>query len=346
MKKTFKAETGQKLVLIRRIAGLAVLMAAIIFGFNACGKEDATGTEDEIPAGGGGGSAITGNTIASGMTVRYDPDITNMEEARAQTDFSYGLNWDDNNGKNTAVPLSYYFNGSPSVKINGGKLTITLGTPKNEFMGNIVEDVGDLTVAPGNAKWFFYDDFNTQNSKYYVYLDSEELLVYVEGLVYVDMDVTITGTETWEQYTTRYNVSLKKGWNWIICTENTRYQDTYTASTTFPSGHYWVVNENWEVKENEKTKNDLQGTWVSSSEYYSTPSGTITFTGNNFTWVLPENGGTISGTFTIEGGGREITFNFSNGSSQSFSLQYNNSSYGGYLYLYNNNTSGYSFTKQ
>jgi len=248
MKNTFKTKANLRLEAIRKIAGLAVLVTAIALGFAACGKEDSTGTGDEIPAGGGGGSTITGNTIASGVTVRYDSDyITNMAEARAQTDFSYVSYYPNNSTTRVFIPLSDFFNGSPSVKINDGKLTMILSTPKDEFL-ELVEWDG-LTVTPSNAKilWNEYFNFCTQDSKYALvgatsYNSNEDLAI----IAYADRDVTIRGTDTWDTYgtyTVNYNVSLKRGWNYVVGTETSGNSATYTGTTTLPSGFFWTVVE-------------------------------------------------------------------------------------------------------
>jgi hypothetical protein len=66
--------------------------------------------------------------------------------------------------------------------------------------------------------------------------------------MYADRDATIKGTSTnkkdeWTTYI--YNVTLKKGWNYIICSSNEKTRTTtYTSSTTQPSGFIWTVIPN------------------------------------------------------------------------------------------------------
>jgi hypothetical protein len=62
--------------------------------------------------------------------------------------------------------------------------------------------------------------------------------------IYVDRDVTIKGTYTDDGYTDRYDVSLKKGWNYLnmsYMNNSTGRTYTHTASTSLPSGCTCVV---------------------------------------------------------------------------------------------------------
>jgi hypothetical protein len=268
----------------RRLCTAALIMA-ITFCFAACG--DKSGSDGEI-IDDTTGSSIAGNSIVSEMQVRYassffDEDeyrqqpmvieatsTRSLAEARAQTDFSYDLDWNDPfdlDGKYKLKHLNFFLNGSPSVKIINGMVTITLGTPKSsEHMTNLAGeyDYDAVTVSDKNANCYEMWTFRTpkiNGSISYTYSDgssydapySYTYNLYCEkdngdaGLIYVDRDVTIRGTGTWGSYsvgtyTENYNVSLKKGWNYMLWSYNEK-TNTYniTATTTFPSGYYWIV---------------------------------------------------------------------------------------------------------
>jgi hypothetical protein len=181
----------------------------------------------------------------SGATVTYDPKyITNMTEAKAQIDFSYFPDYDVETGEYIVRPLSYFLNGSSSLKISGGKVTINLGVPKSENFGNMSYYEDDITVIPNDAKFFVVgiDEavFLTFNGKYALgcMKDEENFAPFI----YSDKDVTMEGTGTDWGYTTRWYVSLKKGWNYLIASfDEATNTATYTASTTLPSGFKWFV---------------------------------------------------------------------------------------------------------
>jgi hypothetical protein len=209
--------------------GIITLTVIIGFSLASCKQNPDT------PSGGG----LVG-TIVSGATVEYSSaNITNMTEAKSYTDFSYF--WGD--------PLSIYINAPTSVTISGGKLTIKLGIPKDEYFqdcSSLIE--GGITVTPSNAKVFTLlcddDGYITSDEKYGLAclkdqetLDDDEMA----GFIYADRDVTIKGTETNGDGTT-YNVSLKKGWNYWIIADS---YSTITSSLSQPNGYKWVVYDGY-----------------------------------------------------------------------------------------------------
>jgi len=199
------------------ILAITALVAVIGFSMVSC-------EEDE-----GDGNAIEGNTITTGAEVVYDSSIKNVTEAKKATNFSFLK----------GNPLGDYLDGSPSVTISGGKVTIILGTPKSSFLEELGGSVDGITVTPSDTK-IFDIDFSTIDKKYMLICmkDYENFA----DLGYVDKDVTINGTAGKETFK---NVSLKKGWNYAIASFN-RKTVTYTSSTTMPSGFKWaVVDYGW-----------------------------------------------------------------------------------------------------
>jgi len=211
---------------ICRILAITALVALIGFSMVSC-EDDADGNGD--------GNAIEGNTITTGEEVVYDSSIENVTEAKKATDFSFF----HSNFSGRSEPLSYFLDGSPSVTISGGKVTIILGIPKSDFLIEFRED--GITVTPSDTKFFsMFGFFYTSGEKYRLNCmkDDENLA----RLLYADKDVTINGTDG---YSTYKNVSLKKGWNYSISSYNEKTNTaTYTSSTTIPSGFNWTVVEN------------------------------------------------------------------------------------------------------
>jgi len=190
-------------------------------------------TASKEPASGGEDS-ISGSTIVSGAPVYYDPDITDVSEAQKAADFSFLY---------CGEPIGKYVNPQTNVTVSGGKVSINLGVPKDEYLFRLPRYI---TVTPSNAKLFsFYnythsDTFYTYNFKHGLYLmkdkyDWNNRLV----LIYADRDVTLKGTNTGGEY----NMSLKKGWNYEIHSynETTDTKETITASTTLPGGFKWTI---------------------------------------------------------------------------------------------------------
>jgi len=197
-----------------KMFGIIAIAAVIGFWAVSCGDND-----------GGGG------TFTLEAEVVYDPSIENLTEAKKATDFSFIHGYE----------VSYFLDGTPSVKISSNKVTINLGTPKAAYLETF-NYIG-LTVNPNNAKIFSMGTigpFHTSDRKYVLECRKDENNFAV--LVYVDRDVTIKGTLTGEEWTDIYNVSLKKGWNFLISSYNEETNtDTLTSSTTQPNGFKWTV---------------------------------------------------------------------------------------------------------
>jgi hypothetical protein len=159
-----------------------------------------------------------------------------MDDAKERTDFSY-LWWE-------GEPMSSYITGSSSVRINNGKVFINLGIPTSEYLEGCGDDLIGLIeegiiVNPSNAKAII-DSYTcpfTNDVKYG--LNCVKDYNNEAYLVYADRDVTIKGTTNYGEI---WNVSLKKGWNYMIVSFNEATNtETLTASTTLPSGFYWTV---------------------------------------------------------------------------------------------------------
>jgi hypothetical protein len=99
-------------------------------------------------------------------------------------------------------------------------------------------------VDPDDAKAFL-----AAEGAYFCSSDGEYVLVYGKDddnfaiLIYVDKNVTMTGTGTYTSggntYTRKYNCSLKTGWNYIFASMSGT-TETYTTGAA-PSGYKWQV---------------------------------------------------------------------------------------------------------
>jgi hypothetical protein len=157
-----------------------------------------------------------------------------LTEAKSRTDFSYYAG---------SGAISKYIPNS-SVTVSGGNVTIKLDKPKDEYLVDVSEWLEDgITVSDNSAKTFGFDGFNTQDRKYYLICENADGRKYT-GLGYVTKNVTITGSYTDHDYTVNYNnVSLKAGWNYMICTESGTESTYTTASQSLPSDMNWTVKQ-------------------------------------------------------------------------------------------------------
>jgi hypothetical protein len=104
-------------------------------------------------------------------------------------------------------------------------------------------EVTGINIAPNDAKAFITDAELFESS------DGRYALAYMKDdnnfaiLVYVDKNVTITGTYTdtyaGETITQIWNCSLKTGWNYVFASQS-ETTITYTTGTP-PSGYKWQV---------------------------------------------------------------------------------------------------------
>jgi len=154
-------------------------------------------------------------------------------------EYSGSLTLNDNNGG--------------TATITGGKLSYTIGTPKNlvtwELFGYSFRGY-DVTVSDKNVQGFILELDKEDASRYYHL--SKEKIVYNVGntsgmttledvmYVYVDRDVTVSGKEdtsiskkegvncTYTYITKNFSLALKKGWNAV-------YTKT-ESSSIYPAG--------------------------------------------------------------------------------------------------------------
>jgi len=221
-----------------KLLGIIAIVAVIGFSFAACGGDDDGGS-----SGGDGG----GSGGISGGTITYPDGIA---DANKPIDFSF-LAHDER-------PISTMINEPASVTISGNKLNINLGTPKDSYLrvwnnqGPSSYDNYNVTATPADAKLFFnelFAIFSTVDQKYWLVCQKGNGIYNRNDgacLVYAEKDLTIKGSYQYSKgsdvYNGVYNVSLKKGWNYVIVSNNrTERIVNYTASTKLPDGFYWVV---------------------------------------------------------------------------------------------------------
>jgi len=154
--------------------------------------------------------------------------------------------------------LTDAINGTPSVTLIGGKLNVTLGTPKTSVLYSIdsmMAQYPGITVSPSGAKLFysqgFYDNADDQNKPVVVSQgDGNDGYVFY---YYADKAVNVTGKASQSfteedghtyTYTIDFALNLKAGWNSVISTPTS--ENSHIMKTGTPSANdRWVLNEIW-----------------------------------------------------------------------------------------------------
>jgi hypothetical protein len=166
--------------------------------------------------------------------------VTISASLSAATDFAYERSY-----QNDKTPLSNSISGTPKVEVAGDRLTIELDSPHTAALRSFDST---YTVTPAYAKYYIISgslggfSANVRDNAYglsigiFFHNADHSKQVY---LIYADFDVTVNGTITSSDYSTAYaNVTLKAGWNFIICEYNSSTSTiVYSSATqTMPSG--------------------------------------------------------------------------------------------------------------
>jgi len=239
MKKTLKVLGTQGKTLC------AIALAAVIgFSIAACGDG---GNDDN---GGGGGGGITGGEIAQGAAV----DTGDINTGGTGLTFEKVAVWNSTTFKEEFLPISDDVPGT-SITVKDGKLNMKFGTPKDEVLQDQWKDAPNtITLNPtGGAKGFEAYTFSTSDETYILRLKGTTDDEFA-GFVYLDRDLTVTGTATYNfggEVTTiqNFNYSFKKGWNYYTGKRSSNETEktvttNYTSSLTLPTGFSWVIEEN------------------------------------------------------------------------------------------------------
>jgi len=225
-----------------------IIAFAIVIGLSFASCSNGT-TSSNVPTPDGGGTIVTnndGSATISGIQIKdgtsnyQDIIATNLPNYTGTKDFRYCLLKDY-----SFSPIGMVIPNS-SVKVTNGKLNITLGIPKDEYLINLTATDG-LTVNPSNVKFFNNGEeglFCASNNEYseWLYCFKKESYTYraFAILIYADRDVTIKGTTGYGYK--QYDCSLQKGWNYVINEYNySTFTTTYKSSQELPPDFCWAI---------------------------------------------------------------------------------------------------------
>ena len=233
---------------MNKMIEIAGMTLAIVLALAACSNPAGGGGKDNGGSGGGGTTVI-----AQGIQVKATPD-----NGSTFTDSTFTGDFGNCNYSSRTEGGSYYYHVDPitqyapdsSIKVTNGKLTMTLGVPKAEYLFDMDSEFSGsgITISPSGAKCYAFIGFWTSDGEHDLWClkDRSALL---EVLAYVDRDVNINGTGTDTSDGTTYiytvNYSLKKGWNYVTYESRDSGGSTVevkqTSSPTLPTGYNWVI---------------------------------------------------------------------------------------------------------
>jgi hypothetical protein len=244
---------------------------------NVLSTGTASGTASNITLTPKNGSPFTIEMTAAEVTVTGTSDIKSGQRpvtVVSNAPINYGVQ-DKNKAEVQTADFSYRYKdgahlcsviNAAEVKVNGGKLSISFGTPKPNFMYKVDYIKGpDITFSASDVMAQSLNQPMTKSRKYFIvgtnYNVAENCGI---EYTYVDKDITINGSRT-DSFTTGAginatrtdiyeNITLTKGWNYVFMYEtvleytSTTFRATYTYKKAFPlsttlPNHSWIVYE-------------------------------------------------------------------------------------------------------
>ena len=202
--------------------------------FTSCDKDK----DNENPSG-GAVSKIEG-TVVNGDD--YDVDVI-----KGLVEYSVGTTWSE-----VEIASSDFISNKFSID-----LPATLDDKYLELFSN---DFKGANLSDENVKSVFLNLDGYKSNKYVEYLDyvrmpdisATKITFYYSVYMYVDRDVNVTGTnvvgESSYEYTEKFNMNLKKGWNLMYMTDvyerisEDDYINIENYTTTPISGYKWYFD--------------------------------------------------------------------------------------------------------
>jgi uncharacterized repeat protein (TIGR02543 family) len=206
---------------------------------------------------GPGGDGGLGNTLTITNAQAYTMEWNNDDDSYTYLPFNdtvASLNYLHYNDGNitSSISLTDAINGTPSVTLIGGKLNVTLGTPKTSAMSSIdsmMAQYPGVTISPSGAKVFVFLVFsNSADVDHAVtvaqYGDNygQVIYYYADKAVNITGKVSITFNDDDQPFTITMAMNLKAGWNSVIqsYTEN---DGAIMQSGKLSATDRWVVDE-------------------------------------------------------------------------------------------------------
>jgi len=201
-------------------------------------------------------SCTDDNKSSSSGFTKLDVKVENGNQYNSSIDV-VKLMAEDEDEFYTELASGTYTNGGFSINLPSVENNLLSTLFDEEDEEDVVFDlkISNKSVKGGSADLGAYKDESAVGYFWYGKMKGDECVA--EGmLVYVNGDVTIKGTVTYrddyddEIYTriAKYNVSLKKGWNYMFATgDESKDGKTYTITitTSNPGGMQWYFEDDY-----------------------------------------------------------------------------------------------------
>jgi hypothetical protein len=227
-----------------------VLLAALAITFTGCNKDD----DDN-----GGSTVISGNKIT--VTVAGVGDKVDNVKAELYYEYTHPEYGYEN----------YDYELIAEVEFKNNSFTVELpATIDSKFLHSVVDEYDDegVNISNPDAKVSWDLDFRAYKGDdrvgYFYYENNEGDNESYVWIVYADRDVSITGTykSEYSSYIQRYNVNLKKGWNYVsdvYIGEDKDGNYIYEESSSIPAGVKWIFESDSYYKSAEASPKKVKG---------------------------------------------------------------------------------------
>ena len=222
-----------------------ILLAALAVTFTGCNKDDNDDDNDNSV----GTSVIAGNKITATVSGVGDRVVDYV-----RVEYYHSENETENDYGDTEVLAEAEF--------KDNKFSIELpATLRPSLLWDIAEELEiedtDIKISNPNAKALMIDfdayraDYDYRVGMFWYGNDDDDEYIDME-VIYVDSDVTVTGT--WKNeygdksFTERFNCNFKKGWNYfaqVYVGDDKDGYPIYEMSTSIPSGAKWEFISNY-----------------------------------------------------------------------------------------------------
>jgi hypothetical protein len=246
-----------------------IALAIIGLSLAAC---DEAGVEEN---GGGDDNGFIGATL----TISNEPVLLRVRDYETYEDVYIpfngtveGLNYvyagDFTTGQSQLLPLNEVFNGTNTVTLKDGKMSVKLGTPKAFTMVSVEylkTMYPSLTIDPSDAKFYELSSITDSNENNRIQIGSEDNLRNA-SYWYSDKNVTINGTgvryNEWDGSTTTFffAMDLKSGWNSLISSGSQTSWNSYEGTV---KNEKLSDKEKWILMSNNNGGSEIAVTGVS-----------------------------------------------------------------------------------
>jgi len=232
--------------------GIIILTAIIGFSVMSCGDG---GDKDKLPPAGNGSVTFP---ITSSAVYYFDEDSDDgiVPYTGANLNFSFisivdvDVLYNDDSDLDELIKfieLSKILSGTTNVRVTSSGLSLSLGTPRNEYLIDISKDLPKgFSVTSGLRVFGVNTFFSDCNNYMLAWTSNNSFPSDIAGLYYANKAGKISGKFMDGDEDLIMNLDLRQGWNTFIQTfSDNKNGYTITTVTGQPSNDYkWVIMPN------------------------------------------------------------------------------------------------------